>query len=393
MKKVITIILILFVILPQMACNNYEDKTKNNMLTEVILSNIPKPMVYKKINDTAGSEWISSPFKSKKEELTKYWEYIIGREGSYTNFSIKSLPEGWLIDSNYVLSGSLLKGMILPSDGKLMKYADLPIGPTDGALVFGSQYFQGTNPIQCWDLKSREIVWSNLSRPSGLYNWSYLKGNQLISVYSTDKCYIYMLDQANGEVLWGLESSTEYQATQSILDNSILFVALSAKNLDNKNTLCSINIETKTIKTLSYNSITDIINLGKRIFILENGNSLIELNYEKMNEIHKYQVPETTELSSIAGKILLKNNRENRFYLFNPDTSMEKDLSSINAIVINSSLIIEDQTQLRGVDPDTLETLWWIDKKDLGENAHVAWLDWRGVCVISDTKIMCFGPK
>ena len=60
---------------------------------------------------------------------------------------------------------------------------------------------------------------------------------------------------------------------------------------------------------------------------------------------------------------------------------------------INSSLIIEDQTQLRGVDPETLQTLWWIDKKDLGENAHVAWLDWRGVCVISDTKIMCFGPK
>jgi hypothetical protein len=62
--------------------------------------------------------------------------------------------------------------------------------------------------------------------------------------------------------------------------------------------------------------------------------------------------------------------------------------------IINGSLIYQDSpTQIRGVDPDTLETLWWIDKKDLGENAHVAWLDWRGVCVISDTKIMCFGPK
>jgi len=393
MKRLIAIVLVLFVILPQMACNNYEDKTENNMLTEITSSNIPRPMIYKKINNMAGSEWISNPFKSKKEGLTKYWEYTIGRESSYTNFLIKSLPGGWLIDSNYILYGSLLKGMILPLDGKFMKYTDLPIGPTDGALVFGSQYFQGTNPIQCWDLKSREIVWSNLSYPPGLYNWSYLKGNKLISVYSTDKCYIYILEQANGEVLWGLESSAEYQATQSILNNSTLFVVLSAKNLDNKNTLVSINIETKTIKTLSCNSITDIINLGKRIFILEGGNSLIELDYEKMNEIHKYQVPETVELSPIAGKILLKNNQESRFYLFNPDTGMKKDLSSINAITINSSLIIEDQKQLRGVDPDILETLWWIDKKDLGENAHVAWLDWRGVCVISDTKIMCFGPK
>ncbi|NLI40545.1 MAG: hypothetical protein GX421_05115 [Caldisericales bacterium] len=393
MKRLIAIVLVLFVILPQMACNNYEDKTKNNMLTEITSSNIPRPMIYKKINNIAGSEWISNPFKSKKEGLTKYWEYTIGREGSYTNFLIKSLPGGWLIDSNYILYGLLLKGMILPLDGKFMEYADLPIGPTDGALVFGSQYFQGTNPIQCWDLKSREIVWSNLSCPPDLYNWSYLKGNKLISVYSTDKCYIYILEQANGEVLWGLESSAEYQATQSILNNSTLFVVLSAKNLDNKNTLVSINIETKTIKTLSCNSITDIINLGKRIFILEGGNSLIELDYEKMNEIHKYQVPETVKLSPIAGKILLKNNQESRFYLFNPDTGMEKDLSSINAITINSSLVIEDQKQLRGVDPDTLETLWWIDKKGLGENAHVAWLDWRGVCVVSDTKIMCFGQK
>lgn len=62
-------------------------------------------------------------------------------------------------------------------------------------------------------------------------------------------------------------------------------------------------------------------------------------------------------------------------------------------MVLNGALINQSNGQIKEVDPDTLESIWWIDEKDIGPNPRINILDWRGVCIISDTKIMCFGPK
>ncbi len=60
--------------------------------------------------------------------------------------------------------------------------------------------------------------------------------------------------------------------------------------------------------------------------------------------------------------------------------------------VINGSLITQDSNLIQCLDPNTLKPLWWINSKDEGKNAHVAWLDWRGVLVISDDAVACYGP-
>lgn len=149
-----------------------------------------------------------------------------------------------------------------------------------------------------------------------------------------------------------------------------------------------------------------ITTAGDDLLVLTSDGSISEINAQTLEESRHFEtgyklkkstdeVPIYYNIQSIGSKILIIDNEwpESNTFLYDTKSKTGIKYDKQDTFVINSSLVFEDDKQIRGVDPETMETLWWIDRKDItGSNSQVAWCDWRGVCVISDDTISCYAP-
>ncbi len=372
-----------------------------------------------KIETKLFAEWCSEPFSSEGE-LTQRWE--IDTPKNYEYSKIMATPNSWLIEDIIATESIQQKPIIgrrisiTPENGEIKPlpniftpgdkefHMDLAcLGTTDSIHVYASNSFMLGGTGSCWDLSSNKIIWSNYV-VDGFANKFTIVGDSLIYIHEnpSDELKIFSgLVPATGDILWSTKLTNEKIDWLS-LNESIWVLPLNGTEL------LRVNSKDGSKTSINLISIVDKLlgTIGHKIFLLTRSGSLILLDTIKMEQseltIPDFNVDESSNV--LFNKYLFAMSRS--------DKSSQYEIVSFDQIkqtfkktqvfnlpsetlvsAINSSLIIEDQTQLRGVDPETLQTLWWIDKKDLGENAHVAWLDWRGVCVISDTKIMCFGPK
>ncbi|MCK5744063.1 MAG: hypothetical protein KAH30_04940 [Caldisericia bacterium] len=79
-------------------------------------------------------------------------------------------------------------------------------------------------------------------------------------------------------------------------------------------------------------------------------------------------------------------------FLINFKTGEKRLLDYPDVQIINHTLVTTNDTQIQALNPSTLEPTWWInlEEEDLGENPRIIWCDWRGVLVMSDTKLACY---
>ncbi len=370
----------------------------------------PKP------NEKKTSLYSAPGFEGKGELVVKW---AINNDNTKTYY-VRAYPQLWHINGYAIVD---------PKTGNInnIKGEHGPSGVTDDKRVYGIDYNRSLLPLDCWELDNYKHLWDGPWALAGDHNIFTIKG-ALLHASQPGPAFIYRLDPETGETLWQLSADFSGSVTWCPTEN---YLAVSVDFYRVEGSLKKELIETyiylvdpitgqnKNMK-LSHRNVISMTCIGSNLWIQTVDAHLLCVDLTTMKETKDIKINHNLankldnwsySLERIGNKLLLSLYSE-----FSKDLPSEVEYILFDTLsghqtvlikpapetpnyipkvaIINGSLIYQDSpTQIRGVDPDTLETLWWIDKKDLGENAHVAWLDWRGVCVISDTKIMCFGPK
>ncbi len=123
----------------------------------------------------------------------------------------------------------------------------------------------------------------------------------------------------------------------------------------------------------------------------------------KMSDVLRYIVPNEhsfpmTYIPQMSPSGLSENIKF--YFLLNPEKPddvvyLREDILEQNYAIIRvlgSHFIIENETELKCVDPFTGETKWYISREDAGANSRILWVDERGVLVQSMTNesLYCF---
>jgi len=356
-------------------------------------------------------EWKAKGFGGRGK-LEKKWEIEIDKNQEYPIRYVFSYPDSWFIGDWYVVDP--VTGRNPKRDYHFEKselYGLMLSGPTDGEYVFGCKNHVGVSSY-CWRIKDGINIWVGSLMAFDSSQFFIIKNN-LIHIDMSPPNKITKVAPWNGEKIWAIASknniSPSFSKDYKEIACGIATISDSLFTLLDNGHLYKIDSDSGKwilVNDMSQKPIA-ISAAGENLLVLLSDGSLIEIDGQSLKVKTTFKTgidlsmgadgtPINYWVQSIGSKILIANEErlpDKASYIFDTKNNACTPFGDDNVFTINSSLIIEDQKQLRGVDPETLETLWWIDKKGLGENAHVAWLDWRGVCVISDTKIMCFGPK
>ena len=343
-------------------------------------------------------EWMPNVFAAQGV-LSLKWSY----DKTVDMKIATAIPEGWIIGQGKSYDPNQETGIYDPAKGWRPKKIGMP-GVTDGTNVYGYIWPRYSSPTSCWDIKTGEEIWSNQQIIYG--NSQYLiVDSALLFISKPSSINIIRHEPTTGGILWSMMTKNDYSGNSNVSwvkTNESLMIICNRFTTDNdkvipkESLIYKINPKSGAFQTLKISGLnsTSVCSIGDFVWILFPDGTLIEIDSTGLKETRAYIAKQLDSIQSVGKKIIFANKAKTQYAIFDPASETITNIGDCDkAYSINSSLIIEDQTQLRGVDPDTLETLWWIDKRDLGENAHVAWLDWRGVCVISDTKIMCFGQK
>ncbi len=433
-SKYLTVCLLIMIIMT--GCGIKNDATQigqpkinkdSNDIWEIIPeSDFPQPKITLAIDDISNfTQWLPVPFK-KEGKLQKKWAHEFEPNKNRSEVYAGGLPSGWSLLSTYLIDDGYMSGVIDPDNGKFTPKLHGE-GITDGRYVF-IDHSLGPNSAHCRKIENDETCWSNLDSTWDASPHFFIVNHCLIYSIDSDNIKgIFRVDPRNGKLIWAIKLKNPINNNYrfSCISSGEYVFALVSKLSNDKYVigynkavwakLFRIDPRTGDIKLsgLSYGETLCSISNNKKLLITDinpNKYSIIEPDTLNQKTINLNIYPETNKFvkssaESIGRYILIDlhvydHNDSKLVFLLDPESPENirtiinpQSNNAMSVKCINSSLIIEDQKQIRGVDPDTLEILWWIDKKDLGENARVAWLDWRGVCVISDTKIMCFGPK
>jgi outer membrane protein assembly factor BamB len=329
---------------------------------------------------------------SGKGDLVNLWKYDKGMRGRGVHIGV--YPKFWHILGSYYsekLGNSPISGFYDPEKGNLELTTDFLTGPTDGEYVFCDRATQQVE-IRCWDIKRRNEVWklSLPTKPSGEFFIQY--GSLLhISDSLPDSCFVSKINPWTGEILWRIK--TKGNITSKSFRNNMLYMIVSEEQ--KKNYLYSVDINDSTVKSFELPIINPqmLSKIEQNIFITSSNGYLYKYDVNEYKAVCKYNLNSDIGISKINNKILVFSTQSEKYSLFDPTTETITPLDTSSATVINNSLIFKDEMQIRGINPETLETIWWIDLDENIENANVEWLDWRGVLVVSNNEIACYSTK
>lgn len=341
------------------------------------------------------SDYKISEYKPKmftgKNQLKNKWLYPkVSFNNNYLN--IMSLEKGWLIDSDFKYEGKNLKGIVDPANGNFEEISDIYpfLGVYDGKNVYGSNLFSQSSSAHSWNAETKRITWSNcLTTPGANF---FIVNGKLLHYTSSGGIILSRLDQGTGEVLWQTKNN---DIADEIVSKTDLYLIVIGKNQNGKVYLHRINPINDEIKTYMFTSdykTYSFANISNEVWIMLD-KRLVRFDIEQLIEKESFDITNTQFIESIDQKMILLDFKTKKFNIFDTETETLTPLNISSAKVINNSLIFEDEKQIRGIDPDTLETTWWIDLDENMKNAHVKWLDWRGVLVISDNEIACYAPN
>lgn len=369
--------------------NGLKQLTTNNWIKIEDLKTIHLETITKIPNKKVLNRW-DAPIFSGKGNLENLWKYDKGMQGRGVHIGV--YPNFWHILGSYYskkLGNSPISGFYDPEKGNLELITGFLTGPTDGEYVFCDGATQQVETI-CWDINRRNEVWRLRlpTKPSGEF---FIQNGSLLHIRD-DICCVTKINPWTGEILWRLKVKGSI-INKSFKDN-ILYMIVSEEQ--KKNYLYSIDINDCTVKSfeLPINDPQMLFNIDQSVFITSSNGYLYKYDVNEYKPVCKYNLNSEIGISKINNKILVFSTQSGKYSLFDTKTESFTGFDTpSSAKVINNSLIFEDEKQLRGINPETLETTWWIDLDENMKNAHVEWLDWRGVLVLSDNEIACYAPN
>jgi hypothetical protein len=385
-------------------------------------------------NDEIGylEEWVPEPFVGEGR-LKAIWKLDTKKSANERYYGVMSVPNFWLLDASRWLNNesvSLSMVLIDPSSGELLvsDYNNLTddlyhrrLGPTNGRFIFSDRIAQGAFLFPCWRYPDSAFKWEmkEISIYGQIYSKMHIINGLLlyVSVDSDETAYTSRINYNTGEVIWKRSFKNMKLVDYAISDD---FACL----LFNNHRIASINIQTGDAEYLQLD-ITNAVAVetsNERMFLLNEDGILSSINLVSYKVVNETQLPVShieqpilnrdysdiylgfndTSIDKISNNLLLvTTSGDCKRFIFNITTQEVKELPYKLAFHINGNLIVyKENTEteeydvaiVQSLNPETLEPIWWIDleKEDLGDNPRVIWCDWRGVLVMSDTKLACF---
>ena len=334
-------------------------------------------------------------------QLSKKWNIKL-KDKTIPSFflDLKTLKQGWVVSTPIDAFDDYKSflGMIDPETGKIKKIKEkyYKIGPTNGEYVIVNGPLGPLSADSCWKIDDGKTLWSNL--PALDFIRYYPASGKIIGTgfvpdsKSTGDFYCGMnaIDPWTGEVFWEITNPL-YDTPYAKTSDKYAFVALN----DSKrgiSYLARIDLGTGKVDEvkLPHYEIRAIEPIGKNVWVSSSEGHLTMIDAESMKTATSVKMAISGALYSIGGYILVTTDITKESLLYDPGSGKSMTINAQSANVINGTLILEEKDKIRGADPKTLETTWWIDKKDLGDEISVVWLDWRGVLVRSKGSMVCF---
>jgi len=367
-------------------------------------------------------------------------EYKIGRHC----FGEENLCEtGYPLESGWgVLKGDFTYPFAVfdPSTGEMIHEYPIVGFQYKDSLIGANLALGGPSPYLKVDLESNEDIHQygestfNGFKGEGSYMYTVNDNLLIFNKPPAGAVFIRCCNIDNGEVLWQHDlkgktvSSNIFYSTA--VSDKYFFCILSIYNIAGsellETTLHRIDIETSDVTSVdlelmhnpelvmrSDNLYIFFGDCSRFYFVDAKSLSMQEVvtNAEPVENVRIYRNlrhPYFLHNSQVAGdKVLLKiipnYTPEDEEYLTNPgptgvmlfDLETHKVTKLDTNIVwhtVNGELISHSNESIQSLNPQTLQPIWWIDlsDSDIGENPRVIWCDWRGVLVMSDTKLVCY---
>ncbi|HNY60828.1 MAG TPA: hypothetical protein PL190_02325 [Caldisericia bacterium] len=373
-------------------------------------------------------EWEPNKFTGKGK-LVKKWSVPNEKNKRRSWEWATSIPKGW----NVFMSG--MSSLINPENGDFQE-GIFGVGITDGERLFINNSM-GPSDLSCYSAYNFSNCWKNLWA-GWLYqsNLHIVNGCLIFSGTHENRIFgegIFRINPINGEIIWGIKPKTAnydsymlYSHTQSAGGWIWTICTDEDKNYNAKLTkLFRINPQNGSVSHVTLWNVGGIKNINSTdeepasLVLQTTKNTIIILNADtlqkrtiNLDSLHNCKNPSAIEIIGVIGqKMLLKigeSGDDSRNYvlynfwreniIYGEDASMIY-FSSRNAscyrkkiLVLNSgpSTTFTQDYSIQAVDPETLETLWWIDPKEAGPNARILCIDWRGVLIATNHTISCF---
>lgn len=366
---------------------------------------------------------------SKNGKLSKKWGFDVAKDKEHLNdlkyINVIGQPNGWSIQSFLNKESKQIKGIINPDNGDYTE-CQFEQGISDGLYVYGDYSFSISN-ANCRRISDNKKIWESISIFQMVDSDKFhIVANNLYFASTFTDCSLYKINPSNGDIFWRIRPKSDhlpykdyictYESTKNAIwalvkkinsfdqdDNNedIYLPSLFKVDIDSgKTSIIDIPFDIKQSSPFkAYNNYLYFFSIEGKLIIYDTTTYKIKV----FDDIKNLIADDDNIIDNILtnGEVVIiklhKNgeNREINYYIDTSNSTKNRfiDENIIEARNINNSLIFEDSKQLRGIDPETLETTWWIDLDENMKNAHVEWLDWRGVLVVSDNEIACYAPK
>ncbi|HOO96800.1 MAG TPA: hypothetical protein PKV16_05520 [Caldisericia bacterium] len=326
------------------------------------------------------------------------------------NTDIIPLEDFWVLimtdPSNTYSQKSFL---INPKNGET-KLVDISPGVSDGETIWMEQDTAGSTV--CWN-KTKGNIWlaKGFNSSEGLFHdYSFeIAGGRLLLVSNKGNNRLHSCNISTINPITGIieKSITSDIHVSSIFSTSTSNLALL--ECYNTTQIISDNISIDTLiyhyfVLDTYNLETKEVFVGQYLQLIKAGDSLFAYEGENLHKLSDtldtfsstFEIGERLKFDkgSVGNYFLAveSTDSESEYLLINYTSGEVKPLTLTTPQIINGILIENTISQIRAIDPDTFEPIWWIDlsDEDLGNNLRVIWCDWRGVLVMSDTKLVCY---
>lgn len=364
-------------------------------------------------------EWSPKPLEYKGR-LIKKWTIKAEKSKSMQDYMYyESMPDGWIVRPNRETIPDTFDKIINPQDCSVVRSVEKYVwqGKICGKYLFHTTANRGCPPLECTDMTNWSTGWiSNIEAMTGDQQVMVADGCLVVGIFAA-QFNIQRINHRIGETMWniynisGVDSAFCYKSFN--VDKNIFVLGEYLYDDSNFVRLILIKInpndgsyECRDVYSYNQDHSENDSYWSNANYVISNGKILLHcgdshlliINPDTM-AIEKdiiLPVPAMSKMITVGNKLVCIDwwNGEKGNWMFdlnnlNNHVKLNKDIA-----IFNNQMMTTTSKRINQIVDEKMNTGWYIDLVDVGldkENAVVFLQDWRGVLLVTDKELICFG--
>lgn len=365
-------------------------------------------------------KWSPKPLEYKGK-LVKKWTIKAEKSKSLIDYMYyESLPDGWIMRPNRETIPDVIDKIINPQDCSVVRSVGKYVwqGKICGKYLFHTTANRGFPPLECTDMTNWSTGWiSNIEAMTSDQQVVIADGCLVVGIFVAGSFVVQHINHKTGETMWeinkitGADSSRRYQSFSA--GNNIFVLGEFLYDDSNFVRLILIKINPKDgsyecrdiyshnqdhSEYDSYWGNNNYVVLEGKILIHCGNSHLLTINSDTM-AIEKdsiLPIPAMSEMIMVGNNLVCIDwlNGEKGNWIFDLNNLNNHEKLNKNIAIFNNQLMTTTSTRINQIIDEKMNIGWYIDLEDVGsdkENAVLFLQDWRGVLVVTEKELICFG--